>query len=175
MGWILHSTRVKCASCSLQENGEITEDMYEKILEEILIPRDQAPCYALAGKDGPVDQTVGDQTARGRLSGTGDRECHCLCEQVTTIWMMTRACKIPHPLIIRPASSRMRMTQDLLQKGDRSVRSYDQSYGRRIGSNATDEVDRSFIAEERLCSGECNEAGKAKIVSFPYAERLRIQ
>ena len=171
MGWNLTLYKGEVRQLHLQENDEITEDMYEEVLEEILIPRARRRAMHLLEK---MDRSTRQLETKLREGGYPEPAIESAIAYVTSYhYLDDERLARSHIRFYQTSRSRMRMTQDLLKKGiDREI--IDRLYGRRIGA-IPDGVDRSFIAEEGLCSGECNAAGRSQNVSFPYAERLRIQ
>ena len=86
----------------LQENDEITEDMYEKILEEILIPRARRRAMHLLEK---MDRSTRQLESKLREGGYPDQQSRVPLPtwQVTIIWMMN-ALQDPTSAFIRPAA-----------------------------------------------------------------------
>lgn len=104
----------------LQENDEITEDMYEKILEEILIPRAKRRAMHLLER---MDRSTRQLESKLREDGYPEPAIESAIAYVASYhYLDDERLARSHIRFYQTSRSRMRMTQDLLKKGiDREI------------------------------------------------------
>ena len=104
----------------LQENDEITEDMYEEVLEEILIPRARRRAMHLLEK---MDRSTRQLETKLCEGGYPEPAIESAIAYVTSYhYLDDERLARSHIRFYQTSRSRMRMTQDLLKKGiDREI------------------------------------------------------
>ena len=99
----------------LQENDEITEEMYEKILEEILIPRARRRAMHLLEK---MDRSTRQLESKLREGGYPEPAIESAIAYVAGYhYLDDERLARSHIRFYQTSRSRMRLTQDLLKKG----------------------------------------------------------